>query len=92
MRRPEPGVTIGPMAASAIPNPTSMADGADPAEGVDADGACRMAHMIWSGGTIRREQMDDPRHSLARWPAIEREVQTYMAASPWLITDGPDAA
>ncbi|WP_065847752.1 hypothetical protein [Sphingobium sp. Ndbn-10] len=47
---------------------------------------------IWSGGTIRREQMDDPRHSLARWPAIEREVQTYMAASPWLITDGPDAA
>ena len=31
--------------------------------------------ILRSGGTLGREVMDDPRHSLARWPAIHEAVR-----------------
>lgn len=37
----------------------------------------RMA--ILSDAPVSDEQMHDPRHSLARWPAIERAVKAYVA-------------
>ena len=39
-------------------------------------------HMIVRrGGTFSLDQMAHPAHSLARWPAIEQVVKTYMVAS-----------
>ena len=39
----------------------------------------RMA--ILSDASVSDEQMRDPRHSLTRWPAIERAVKAYVAGS-----------
>ncbi|QJU60961.1 hypothetical protein HL653_23920 (plasmid) [Sphingomonas sp. AP4-R1] len=41
--------------------------------------------VLASGGSISREQMRQPAHSLSRWPTIEIAVGDYLTASPWLI-------
>ena len=44
----------------------------------------RMA--ILSDAPVSAKQMRDPRHSLARWPAIERAVRAYVADRPAVMT------
>lgn len=36
--------------------------------------------VLSSGGTVSREQMRHPAHSLSRWPAIEAAVGDYLIA------------
>lgn len=40
---------------------------------------------ISSGGTVKRELMREPGHSLKRWPGIEEAVGDYLFGSPWLV-------
>jgi hypothetical protein len=37
--------------------------------------------VVSIGGTISLEQLAHPAHSLARWPAIEQAVRSYLAIS-----------
>lgn len=50
--------------------------------------------VLRTGGTVSLEQMAHPAHSLARWPAIERAVQAYLAAffpGSWLVDSADES-
>jgi hypothetical protein len=42
---------------------------------------CFWRMVVSIGGTISLEQLAHPAHSLARWPAIEQAVRSYLAQS-----------
>jgi hypothetical protein len=42
---------------------------------------CFWRMVVSIGGTISLEQLAHPAHSLARWPAIEQAVRSYLAIS-----------
>lgn len=41
--------------------------------------------VLSSGGSVRRDWMREPVHSLGRWPAIEEAVGDYLFARPDIV-------